>query len=132
MVPYFKDEAFKVRRQDDKDGKRILTCVRLKAAIHMELPSKPTREMVDRVFEDVHVTYDPETGRKKKRIEIRKVRDEAQLYRFPEEGGDHHGGWIKGDVGDYLLSDGDTFFVVPDRDLRSRKPIFDELYVKVL
>lgn len=57
------------------------------------------------------------------------VKDKAKCFDF--DAGDHHGGMISAEPGDYLLREGDSYFVVPAKDKRSQKPIFDLRYVKV-
>jgi hypothetical protein len=131
MEPFdlFKTEAFRVRRLSD--GKEFLA-VKIKDKYIGRLPDRPHFEDVERTLVHKDVRFDPVTGARIETERLERVKDKAKCFTFTgDAASDSHGGMISVVAGDYLLKDGDSYFAVPDIDKRSRRPIFEERFVRI-
>lgn len=131
MSPFglFTTASFRIRR---KDGGQEYQTVQSDQRFLGSLPDHPHFEEVDRVLVEKVASVDSATGKRVEADSVRKVKDVAKCFRFTGEAdSDSHGGMIRLEVGDYLVKDGDSYFVIPDVDRRTRKPVFSERFERI-
>lgn len=114
----FKTAAFKIKHKESGRELEAIVIETKLVRVPLTIGDRPSFQDVER---DI---IDPKT---KKAVD--KVKDKAKCFDFGA--GDSHGGMVSAEAGDYLVRDGHTYFVVPDIDKRTRKPIFSERYVRL-
>jgi len=128
MVPDFDAKAIRVRRRippGEPVEDKVYLALQLDAPLSAELPSRCAIEDVERTVEERDVSFDAKTGRRREKVNVRKVVSPSQVFRFTEREDSHwHGGSIRAARGDFLVKDGDTFFVVPEVIKATKQPVF--------
>ena len=111
-------KSFRVRNRETGQELDALKITMRLVKVPLTFADRPSFREVER---DI---VDP----KSKKV-VSHVKDKAKDFDFAA--GDSHGGMISAEPGDYLLFDGSAYFVVPDLDRKSRKPIFSERYDRI-
>jgi hypothetical protein len=117
--------SFRVR---EKGGTREFSAIKMTDKFQFALPDFHGYQDVERVVEDKSEVYDPVSGRMKGVVTPRVVKDRSKVFN-PEEG-HYHGGNVRGNAGDYLVTDGQMFFVVRAKNEQGG-PVFDVLYTRL-
>lgn len=118
-------KSFRVR---DLESQREFDCIQMPVAFESPCPDKFELREVERVIEEKRVEWDTKTNGLKHRVEQKIVTDKAKI--FDSDAGHYRGGTIRGKAGDYVLTDGETFFVVTNKDERG-VPVFDKRFLKL-
>lgn len=130
LLKLFETAAFEIRHLET--GRRLFAVecpVKLKK---FPLPDRPSYKPVERKLVSEEVTYDPKTGAKIKKEKVEVVHDLEKRFDFTEHASsDVHGGMISADVGDYIVRDGDAYFVIPIMDRRNKAPIFARQWARI-
>ena len=119
------EKSFKAKEHETG---RVVDAVQMTAPFESACPDKFTLQPITKTEDVVVLVFDPTEKKSVEKIETRTEQGLAKV--FDQEAGDFHGGNIRGRRGDYILFDGDGFFVVREKNEQG-VPVFDKRFMKL-